>query len=356
MSKSSNYTSRSKVLQVSCRVCKEFVQEQNYKRHLKNKHPEENCKDVRSFNLQRLAFLSNPATRNKQNEPDTTNVTAELDEMPLQLDPIIPDDEMEEVQSINISAARKRKPQEEEDRVATKRKNNNAGEVSVDEPIRIGDDVEEVEIDGGELVGTDEALHLLKEFQKKMRGNSEITKSEIEEIFQSCSKDDVLASVGYQVDRIQFLDRGKLLSLLRTLTRIKFHLDHTEDPVNVDIMSTNDDLAYIIYERIEITVLEMHNERNVWDNLTKTEATIIEDVVDNSVMPSFISKAIDTLVCERDKKINKAPMNVESLSPRIDDSTPPNDDLKDIEHKLDSAMKKANLNLSGGDWRQPKST
>ena len=49
---------KSKFERIDCRVCKKSMLQQNYKTHLRAKHPEENAQNIRSANQPTLSFLS----------------------------------------------------------------------------------------------------------------------------------------------------------------------------------------------------------------------------------------------------------------------------------------------------------
>ena len=50
------YKSKNKTQTVKCRVCLAVCLAQNYRSHLKNKHPEENASDLRRYGEGLLAF------------------------------------------------------------------------------------------------------------------------------------------------------------------------------------------------------------------------------------------------------------------------------------------------------------
>ena len=59
MADSSYVESKTKQILITCRVkdCKLEVMQQNYSRHLKNKHPLENAHDMRTFGQPKLSFF-----------------------------------------------------------------------------------------------------------------------------------------------------------------------------------------------------------------------------------------------------------------------------------------------------------
>ena len=68
----SYHKSENRKIKVLCRICKQGVTGQNYGRHLKEVHPEEDSKDLRVFGQPRFLF--------GKSKPAQTQVTSPADE------------------------------------------------------------------------------------------------------------------------------------------------------------------------------------------------------------------------------------------------------------------------------------